>query len=76
MVKATNIEEAIARIADWQGKDVTYEAVEGGITNPNFKVFVDGQTYFLKIPGAGVSTHPFGARIRINEVNVGAIQSV
>ena len=27
--------------------------VPGGITNPNFKVFVDGKPYFLKIPGAG-----------------------
>ena len=52
MIK-TNINEAIARIDDWKGKDVTYELVPGGITNPNYKVFVDGTPYFLKIPGAG-----------------------
>ena len=50
---STNIEEAIARIDDWKGKKVTYEPVAGGITNPNFKVFVDGTPVFLKIPGAG-----------------------
>ena len=52
MIK-TNINEAIARIDDWKGKNVTYELVPGGITNPNYKVFVDGTPYFLKIPGAG-----------------------
>ena len=52
MVK-TNIDEAIARVTDWQGKDISYEMVPGGITNPNYKVTVDGTAYFLKIPGAG-----------------------
>ena len=48
----TNIDEAIARIDDWKGKKVTYAPVAGGITNPNFKVNVDGTNFFLKIPGA------------------------
>lgn len=49
----TNIDEAIARVADWQGKEITYEPVPGGITNPNYKVNVAGKNFFLKIPGAG-----------------------
>ncbi len=49
----TNIDEAIARVEDWQGKEISYEPIVGGITNPNFKVTVDGTNYFLKIPGAG-----------------------
>jgi len=52
-VIATNIDEAIARIDDWAGKEISYEPVAGGITNPNYKVTVDGTSYFLKIPGAG-----------------------
>ncbi len=52
-VIATNIDEAIARIDDWKGKEISYEPVAGGITNPNYKVTVDGTAYFLKIPGAG-----------------------
>ena len=52
MVK-TNIDEAIARVDDWKGKSISYEQVTGGITNPNYKVTVDGTSYFLKIPGAG-----------------------
>ena len=49
----TNIDEAIARIDDWKGKKISYEPVAGGITNPNFKVNVDGTDFFLKIPGDG-----------------------
>ncbi len=49
----TNIDEAIARVADWKGKKISYSPVTGGITNPNFKINVDGKDFFLKIPGAG-----------------------
>lgn len=52
-MKNTTIEQAIAAITDWNGKNVKYEPVAGGITNPNFKVNVDSKDYFLKIPGAG-----------------------
>ena len=45
--------EAVNRVSDWKGCDVAYEPVLGGITNPNFKVTVDGKAFFLKIPGAG-----------------------
>jgi len=52
MVK-TNIDEAIARVDDWKGCKISYDPVPGGITNPNFKVNVDGVNFFLKIPGEG-----------------------
>ena len=52
MIKV-NIDEAIARIDDWKGKEISYEVVPGGLTNPNFKVTVDGENWFLKIPGEG-----------------------
>ena len=52
-IKKTNIDEAIANVPDWKGKKIKYEVVPGGITNPNFKVNVDGKDFFLKIPGAG-----------------------
>lgn len=48
----TTINEAIARIKDWDGKDVSFSPVAGGITNPNYKVTVEGKDFFLKIPGA------------------------
>lgn len=52
-LKKTTVEEAIARVSEWKGKDIKYEAEVTGITNPNYKVFVNGAPYFLKIPGAG-----------------------
>lgn len=52
MVKTT-IDEAIARVKDWEGKKISYTPVSGGITNPNFKINVDGVYFFLKIPGEG-----------------------
>ena len=45
--------QAIAQIDDWKGKAIHYEAVTGGITNPNWKVIVDGKPYFVKVPGRG-----------------------
>lgn len=48
MIIQTTIEEVIARVEDWQGKEVVAEIVPGGITNPNYKVTVDGKPYFVK----------------------------
>ena len=71
MVK-TNIDEAIARIDDWKGREVHYESVPGGVTNPNFKVFVDGTPHFLKIPGEGTD---FIDRDNCHEANMIASNS-
>ncbi|HPD88168.1 MAG TPA: phosphotransferase [Oscillospiraceae bacterium] len=68
----TNIDEAIARIADWKGKKVSYAPISGGITNPNFKVNVDGKDFFLKIPGAGTD---FIDRPNCHAANVIAAES-
>lgn len=46
------IEEVIQRIDDWKNKQVTCEPLGGGITNHNYKVSVDGETFVVRIPGA------------------------
>ena len=46
------IEEVIARIEDWKKKQVKYEPLKGGITNHNYKVTVNGETFVVRIPGA------------------------
>lgn len=46
------IEEAIHRIDDWKNKQVAYELLGGGITNHNYKVSVNGETFVVRIPGA------------------------
>lgn len=48
-----DIEDLISRIEEWNGMDVHYEILGGGITNHNYTVTVDKKKYVLRIPGAG-----------------------
>lgn len=36
------IEHAITAVAEWQGLEISYEPVPGGISNPNWRVYVVG----------------------------------
>ena len=46
------IEEVVAKIDDWKGKNVSVQPLSGGLTNTNYKVEVDGKSYFVRVPGA------------------------
>lgn len=46
------IEEAVQLIDVWHGKALDIQVMPGGITNQNFRVNVDDQSYFVSIPGA------------------------
>jgi thiamine kinase-like enzyme len=45
------IEDVIAKISDWRGKSISIQPVAGGLTNTNYKVVVDGEPFFVRIPG-------------------------
>jgi thiamine kinase-like enzyme len=45
------IEEAVAKIEDWKGKNISIKPLSGGLTNTNYKVEVDGRLYFVRVPG-------------------------
>ena len=45
------IEDAVAKIEDWRGKEVSIEPLSGGLTNTNYKVTVDGTPFFVRVPG-------------------------
>jgi thiamine kinase-like enzyme len=45
------IEEVIAAVPDWAGRAVAAEPISGGLTNVNYRVVVDGSSYFVRIPG-------------------------
>jgi len=45
------IEDAVAKIDDWKGKDVVIEPLSGGLTNTNYRVIVNGTSYFVRVPG-------------------------
>lgn len=49
------IEAVIAKVADWNGRQIAYAPVTGGISNANWRVAVDGfeRDFFIKVPGKG-----------------------
>ncbi len=46
------IEEVIQKIDDWRDKQAEIQEMTGGLTNKNYRVEVDGQSYFVRVPGA------------------------
>jgi thiamine kinase-like enzyme len=45
------IEEILAKIEDWKGRNISITPLSGGLTNTNYKVEVDGTPYFVRVPG-------------------------
>ncbi|HET9590709.1 MAG TPA: choline/ethanolamine kinase family protein [Anaerolineales bacterium] len=45
------IEEVVARVEAWKGKNISVQPLSGGLTNTNYKVEVDQQPYFVRVPG-------------------------
>jgi thiamine kinase-like enzyme len=46
------IDKVIAEIDDWNGKEVAVESIEGGLTNLNYRLTVEGERYCVRVPGA------------------------
>ncbi len=45
------LEEVIERIPGWAGAHVTFAVLDGGITNLNYRVDVNGEAFVVRIPG-------------------------
>lgn len=62
-----NLESAVRRVPDWQGRTIIYGPLVGGIMNQNWVVEVegDGRRYFVKVPGEG--SEMFINRVTANE---------
>ena len=45
------IDEVVLKIPDWENKQISITSLSGGLTNSNFKVEVDGTSYFVRVPG-------------------------
>jgi thiamine kinase-like enzyme len=52
-INLLDIQNFVASIDDWKGKETKYEQFMAGITNVNWKVTVDGEIFFVKIYGKG-----------------------
>ena len=47
----TTIDDVIAQIPDWRGCQIRVQPLNGGLTNTNYRVDVDGTLYVVRIPG-------------------------
>ena len=47
----SSVDEAVARVSLWKGKDVKISQLSGGLTNENYLVEAAGQRYVMRIPG-------------------------
>ncbi|HEX5836647.1 MAG TPA: choline/ethanolamine kinase family protein [Anaerolineales bacterium] len=45
------IDEVVTMIPDWKNKDISITPLPGGLTNSNFRVDVDRQPFFVRVPG-------------------------
>ena len=49
-VPAVNLNDVIARMG-WAARTVRTQPLSGGITNVNYRVDVDGESFFVRLPG-------------------------
>ena len=74
----TTIDDVIARIPDWHGRDVHVHPLAGGLTNTNYRVEVAGTPYVMRIPGQSTELlsvnrrHEYHNTLAAAETGVGA----
>ena len=49
------IEQVVAAVDAWRGRQLMVEPLTGGLTNLNYAVTVDGERMFVRVPGADTS---------------------
>jgi thiamine kinase-like enzyme len=50
-VTGSRVDDAVARVSLWKGKDVNVSQLSGGLTNENYLVETAGKRYVMRIPG-------------------------
>lgn len=55
MTRTLTIEDVIAGVPAWAGRDVRAVEITGGLTNRNYRVEVDDERFCVRIPGADSS---------------------
>jgi thiamine kinase-like enzyme len=45
------IEEVVSRVPGWAGREIGISPIAAGLTNQNFRVEVDGEPFFVRLPG-------------------------
>lgn len=54
IASAITIQQVIEKIAAWRGRQVLFHPLPGGYSNLNYRVEVDGQPFFVRIPHARI----------------------
>ena len=49
---SVGIDEVIGRIPAWRERRIEVEPLAGGLTNQNYRVTIDGEAVFVRVPGA------------------------
>jgi thiamine kinase-like enzyme len=44
-------EEVVSRVPGWAGREIRISPIAAGLTNQNFRVEVDGEPFFVRLPG-------------------------
>src|SRR5437764_6900531 len=60
------VDDAVARISLWRGKDVKVTSLSGGLTNENYLVEAGGERYVMRLPGTSTELLSID---RVNEVH-------
>src|SRR5262245_51469137 len=74
----TTIDDVIACIPAWQGREERAAPLAGGLTNTNYRVEVDGTPYVVRIPGQSTEllsvdrTHEYHNTLAAAQAGVGA----
>jgi thiamine kinase-like enzyme len=48
---SARVDEAVARVSLWRGKEVSVATLSGGLTNENYLVEAEGKRYVVRLPG-------------------------
>ena len=50
---SVDVDQIVAAVPEWAGRQVDAEEIVGGLTNHNYRVEIDGAPVFVRIPGDG-----------------------
>ena len=77
MAMALTVDEAIARVPQWADADtLKVSSLDGGITNSNFRIDVDGESFALRIAGTGTDKlgidreHEYAANLAAGKLGI------
>ncbi len=69
-----SLEDALARIPQWRNKEISVTELSGGITNKNYRVEVNGESFVIRLGGA--NTEHLGIDRNVERIATAAAASL